>query len=118
MKILELIKVLLKLLGLIPVEKMPSILEKYKLKLNFAHICLMFILQLFLFTSSWWFFIVKAHTFIEYTDSGYFASISVLTVSLYLVFVLKISKLIGIMRRLEEIIVERKFSIIKREIYL
>lgn len=103
MKILNLTKWHLKMIGIFPVQNLPSNLREYQPLINRIH-TIFILLELISYTTSvecfFWF---KAKTFIEYSEGAFYVSVSSLVVALYSALLWKKSELINFIQYLEMI---------------
>lgn len=104
MEIMNVVKITLKILALIPFGKDQPNISKLRDYFNFVYKCLVLASNFTFIASSGWFFCFKAKTFNEYSESVIFFSASILVVTVYAVLLQRRTKLIAIIKNLEEII--------------
>lgn len=112
MEILSVVKISLKILGLISFQSVSN----HKKAFDIVYNGVVFTIIFSSFASSSWFLFFKTETFNDFSNSLIFNSAALLTVTLYSVLLQRRTNLIAIIRNLEEIIgksMERNFECIK-----
>lgn len=104
MVILNVVKNTLKILGLISFQNPELNVLKPAKSVDLFYNCLVFASNLGFFTSSLWFLFFKAETINDYAESGIFFSVSILTVTLYVVLFYRRSDLVAIILHLEQMV--------------
>lgn len=108
MKILNLTKWHLKMIGIFPVQNFPFKLREYQQFINRIHTILILLILISYTSSVECFLWFKAKTFVEYSEGAFYVSVSSLVVALYLALLWKKSELINFIEYLEIVAEQRK----------
>lgn len=110
MKVLSVVKIHLKILGLLSMQKVEPGISKRRMLIDFIYILLVFASNFSFYGTSAWFFFFKAQSFEDFSESGIFFTVSILVLCLYTILLQRRTKLIALIRHLEEMI-ERSMNI-------
>lgn len=111
LNVLASIKVHLKIVGCMPIDEASLPRWCAKLPINHIHIGLVLLILLLNIFSTFWFYIRETETFIDFSESVFWASRSILSTVLYTMLIWRRSDFMKFISTLEEIVENREHSI-------
>lgn len=110
LNVLEDAKLHLKIVGILPINTDRLPIWCKKIPIHLIHVCTIFLILTLYLCSSIWFFLFELKTFTDLTESVFWGSRSILSITTYSMFIWYKSDLIKFIDNLDEIVNKRKYS--------